>query len=225
MYASSGRASATGSIVRRQGRASIVTERGIPKVRVVAATAESIVERLVREGRATPADPRPRRPVADRSDTKPCDRHAPRAASREGLLILYFDASAFVKLLLVEEGSNTARGLWNADTVLLTSWITFAETTSAVTAAARSRRISRRRATAAVRRSEAEWTVGHRARRRRDHLTPSRRPCGTTRPSGDGRGSPCLCDAGRPQRIPVFVTLGCNAASRHEPRALELAVS
>ena len=38
----------------------VVTERGIPKVRVVAATAESIVERLVREGRATPAT-RPRR--------------------------------------------------------------------------------------------------------------------------------------------------------------------
>ena len=38
----------------------IVTERGMPKVRVVAATAESIVEQLVREGRATPAI-RPRR--------------------------------------------------------------------------------------------------------------------------------------------------------------------
>ena len=63
-----------------------------------------------------------------------------------------------MKLLLVEEGSNTARGLWNADTVLLTSWITFAETTSAVTAAARSRRISRRRATETVRRLQAEWT-------------------------------------------------------------------
>ena len=42
------------------GETVVVTERGMPKVRVVAATAESLVEQLVREGRATPAT-RPRR--------------------------------------------------------------------------------------------------------------------------------------------------------------------
>jgi prevent-host-death family protein len=42
------------------GETVIITERGVPKVRVVAATAESIIERLVREGRATPPT-RPRR--------------------------------------------------------------------------------------------------------------------------------------------------------------------
>jgi prevent-host-death family protein len=41
------------------GESVIVTERGTPKVKVVAATAESIVEQLVREGRAMPAS-RPR---------------------------------------------------------------------------------------------------------------------------------------------------------------------
>jgi prevent-host-death family protein len=42
------------------GESVIVTERGMPKVKVVPATAESLVEQLVREGRATPAT-RPRR--------------------------------------------------------------------------------------------------------------------------------------------------------------------
>ena len=62
-----------------------------------------------------------------------------------------------MKLLLVEEGSNKARALWDADTELLTSWITFAEASSAVAAAARSRRISRRREAGTLRRLHAEW--------------------------------------------------------------------
>ncbi len=41
--------------------------------------------------------------------------------------------------------------------MLLTSWITFAEASAAVAAAARSRRISRGRATAAIRRLVTEW--------------------------------------------------------------------
>ena len=45
-----------------RGETVIVTERGVPKVRVVAATAEGIVDQLVREGKATPAT-RPRRPL------------------------------------------------------------------------------------------------------------------------------------------------------------------
>ena len=45
-----------------KGETVVVTDRGVPKVRVVAATAESIVEQLVREGRATPPT-RPRRPL------------------------------------------------------------------------------------------------------------------------------------------------------------------
>jgi uncharacterized protein len=62
-----------------------------------------------------------------------------------------------VKLLLVEEGSNEARSLWNADASLLTSWITFAEASAAIGASARSRRISRRRATDGLRTLHAEW--------------------------------------------------------------------
>jgi hypothetical protein len=41
--------------------------------------------------------------------------------------------------------------------MLLTSWITFAEASAAVAAAARSRRISRRRASDAIRMLRAEW--------------------------------------------------------------------
>jgi prevent-host-death family protein len=54
-----------------EGETVVVTERGMPKVRVVAATEESILERLVREGRATPPT-RPRRrlgPVPRVSDS------------------------------------------------------------------------------------------------------------------------------------------------------------
>jgi predicted nucleic acid-binding protein len=62
-----------------------------------------------------------------------------------------------VKLLLVEEGSNEARALWNAEEPLLTSWITFVEASAAIGAAARNRRISRRRATESLRALDAEW--------------------------------------------------------------------
>jgi predicted nucleic acid-binding protein len=63
-----------------------------------------------------------------------------------------------VKLLLVEEGSNEARALWNAEGSLVTSWITFAEVSAAIGAASRNRRISRRRATESVRALHAEWS-------------------------------------------------------------------
>lgn len=72
-------------------------------------------------------------------------------------MILYFDASAFVKLLLVEEGSDEARALWNTETALFTSWATFAEASAAVGAAARARRISRRRARDSLERLRAQW--------------------------------------------------------------------
>lgn len=44
------------------GEKLIVTERGKPKVQVHAATGEQILDRLIREGRATPAT-RARRPL------------------------------------------------------------------------------------------------------------------------------------------------------------------
>ncbi|MEP6892251.1 MAG: type II toxin-antitoxin system prevent-host-death family antitoxin [Gaiellaceae bacterium] len=40
----------------------VVTERGTPRVRMTAATAESVLDQLIREGRATPPR-RPRRPL------------------------------------------------------------------------------------------------------------------------------------------------------------------
>ena len=63
-----------------------------------------------------------------------------------------------MKLLLVEEGSNEARALWNAEASLITSWITFVEASAAIGAAARDRRISRRRATESLRTLQAEWS-------------------------------------------------------------------
>ena len=49
------------------GEEIVVTERGAPKVRIEAANAESLLARLVREGRATPPT-KPRRPVALEGD-------------------------------------------------------------------------------------------------------------------------------------------------------------
>lgn len=62
-----------------------------------------------------------------------------------------------MKLLLVEEGSNDVRDLWNAQTSVWTSWITFAEASAAVRAAVRDRRISRRRAGTSLRSLRAYW--------------------------------------------------------------------
>ena len=76
-------------------------------------------------------------------------------------MILYFDASAVVKLLLVERGSNEARRLWNADAPVLTSWITLAEVSAAIGRARRAQRISARRAFTALRSLEAEWPSVH----------------------------------------------------------------
>jgi len=93
----------------------------------------------------------------DRGRWQPGDRCAPEAPSSAGVLTLYFDASAFTKLCLAEEGSVRARELWEAETPLVTSWITFAEASAAIGAARRSRRLSRVAATDALRRLETEW--------------------------------------------------------------------
>jgi prevent-host-death family protein len=50
----------------------VVTERGRPRVRMTAATAESVLDRLIREGRATPpARPRHPLPPAVEADGNP----------------------------------------------------------------------------------------------------------------------------------------------------------
>lgn len=73
-------------------------------------------------------------------------------------MTLYFDASALVKVLIAERGSNAARSLWRSDSNVVSSWISFAEVTSAIARARRDRRISRRTASSALATFREEWS-------------------------------------------------------------------
>ncbi len=57
-------------------------------------------------------------------------------------MLAYLDASAAVKLLVVEEGTHTALELWNAADVLLASRLTYPEVRAALAAADRSGRFA-----------------------------------------------------------------------------------
>jgi uncharacterized protein len=56
-------------------------------------------------------------------------------------LIVYFDSSAFVKLVLEEEGSDIALELWKSASDRVTSQVAYPEARAALAAARRSRRI------------------------------------------------------------------------------------
>ena len=57
----------------------------------------------------------------------------------------YFDTSAIVKLVVVEEGSEAAGALWDASDVAITSRLSYVEARAALAAAKRARRLSDRR--------------------------------------------------------------------------------
>jgi predicted nucleic acid-binding protein len=54
----------------------------------------------------------------------------------------YFETSAIVKLLVLEDGSDVADGLWDESDLLVTSRIAYAEVRAAVASAHRAHRIS-----------------------------------------------------------------------------------
>lgn len=60
-------------------------------------------------------------------------------------------------MFLTEEGSERARELWELESGLVSSWITYAETGAALASARRSRRLSRRAASIAARRLQGDW--------------------------------------------------------------------
>lgn len=72
-------------------------------------------------------------------------------------MIAYFEASAVVKLLVAEEGSEDARALWDGSDIVLTSRLTYAEARAALAAARRGRRLSPRGLNEAKRAFEAIW--------------------------------------------------------------------
>lgn len=72
-------------------------------------------------------------------------------------MIVYFETSALVKLLVGESGSSVAAGLWDKADHILTSRLTYPESRAAIAAAVRGGRASPASADAAKGRLEARW--------------------------------------------------------------------
>jgi predicted nucleic acid-binding protein len=67
--------------------------------------------------------------------------------------IVYFDSSAFVKLLVEEDGSDTAAALWDACDAAVASRLAYPEVRAALAAAGRDHRLDAQ----AQRQAEAAW--------------------------------------------------------------------
>lgn len=72
-------------------------------------------------------------------------------------MIVYFDASAFVKLLVDEDGSATATQLWNDCDSPVSSRLAYPEVRAAIAAAERGNRLTVPASTEAVRVWELIW--------------------------------------------------------------------
>lgn len=89
------------------------------------------------------------------------------------MAIVYFDASAFVKLVVEEDGSDLAARLWDGCDAALSSRLAYPEVCAALAAAGRNRQLNRRDLASAQRVWEGFWaatrpveltaTVGRRA--------------------------------------------------------------
>ncbi|MHB8467123.1 MAG: type II toxin-antitoxin system VapC family toxin [Acidimicrobiales bacterium] len=69
------------------------------------------------------------------------------------MTVLYFDSSAFVKLLVNEEGSDLASDVWDGNDVVLSSRLAYPEVRSALASASRTGRFE----LAALRDVNLEW--------------------------------------------------------------------
>lgn len=69
------------------------------------------------------------------------------------MAIVYFDSSAFVKLVVEEDGSDIAAALWDGGDAAVSSRLAYPEVRSALAAAGRDRRLG----AGARRRAEADW--------------------------------------------------------------------
>lgn len=67
--------------------------------------------------------------------------------------IVYFDSSAFVKLVVDEDGSDLAAALWDGCDAAVSSRLAYPEVCAALAAAGRARRLSR----TDLRRAQAAW--------------------------------------------------------------------
>jgi uncharacterized protein len=69
------------------------------------------------------------------------------------MTIVYFDSSAFVKLLVDEPGSDVAAALWDGCDAAVSSRLAYPEVRAALSAAHRAKRLT----IAALRRAESAW--------------------------------------------------------------------
>lgn len=69
------------------------------------------------------------------------------------MTLVYFDSSAFVKLLVEEDGSDLAANLWDGCDAAVASRLAYPEVRAALAAAGRARRLDESN----QRRAEAEW--------------------------------------------------------------------
>lgn len=69
------------------------------------------------------------------------------------MAIAYFDSSAFVKLVVDEDGSDLAAAVWDGSDAVVSSRLAYPEVRAALAAAGRDRRLTR----ADQQRAEAEW--------------------------------------------------------------------
>jgi predicted nucleic acid-binding protein len=72
-------------------------------------------------------------------------------------VIAYFDTSALLKFMLLEEGREVAADVWNRARAVVTSQLTYPEARSALAAARRSGRLDARAHREGVRRIDARW--------------------------------------------------------------------
>lgn len=71
------------------------------------------------------------------------------------MAIVYFDASAFIKLLVEEDGTEVAVALWDGCDAAVSSRLSYPEVRAALAAAARDRRVS----AADLDRAEQDWEI------------------------------------------------------------------
>jgi predicted nucleic acid-binding protein len=75
------------------------------------------------------------------------------------VVIVYFDSSAYVKLLVEEEGSALAAALWDGFDAAVSSRLAYPEVRAALAAAGRSRRLDPRSQREAAANWEEFWSA------------------------------------------------------------------
>jgi predicted nucleic acid-binding protein len=114
--------------------------------------------------------------------------------------IVYFDSSAFVKLLVEEDGSDLAAALWDGCDAAVSSRLAYPEVRAALAAAGRADRLD----AGDQRRAEAAWEDYWAATRRVEFSEP------VTAHAGRLAGSHALCGADAVHLASLFAVGGAE---------------